>query len=342
MTSSGTAQVVPFSRKSPGSKNGRRASMAATASDHRSVLRALADTYERVQKIRLECGERIRAVAQGRTKGSDTPVASAAALLAKIRTGHTDGPIPALGQTYRLHITEERRLRKAMERSLAGHAAWDWLERVRGVGPTLGAKLLGRLDIQRAPTPSCFWSYCGLATVPGRSYGCGVCGARKTFPHKYRATGRHRSRHDKSDWCDGRFEPMPADEKSRVAPPRPGPGEKPAFDPTARKICYLLGTSFLRVGGPYAEFYRLQRVELELSERRWTDGHFHMAALRKMEKLFLADLWSAWADATGLTTRAHYSSARLHRNGTISEREMVERQPVRNRHAPAVESEKPE
>src|SRR5690606_24495558 len=84
----------------------------------------------------------------------------------EIRAGAADGPVALLGRTYRVHWDEERALRAGMMAALASHPAWPWLERLRGVGPTLACKPLARLDIARAPTPSSFWAYCGLATVP--------------------------------------------------------------------------------------------------------------------------------------------------------------------------------
>jgi hypothetical protein len=49
---------------------------------------------------------------------------------------------------------------------LRAHPAWHWLRHVPGLehGPLI--RLLERLDVRRAGTPSSFWAYCGLATVP--------------------------------------------------------------------------------------------------------------------------------------------------------------------------------
>jgi hypothetical protein len=159
---SGAAATTPLSPiRSPAADE-----IAAADADLRLHLRWLADTYERVQAIRIECGERIRAIAQGRTAGTSAVDEPADALLSRIRTGDDDGPIAVLGRTYRTHWIEERTLRAAMSAALDCHPAWPWLRQVSGMGPTLATKLLARLDLRRAATPSSFWSYCGLATVP--------------------------------------------------------------------------------------------------------------------------------------------------------------------------------
>jgi hypothetical protein len=247
----------------------------------------MADTYERVQAIRIEAGERIRAVVQGRTAGERDDVQPAgqcaSTVLARIRSGRSEGPVPVLGHTYRVHWLEEQRLRSAMSEALEAHDAWPWLGSVRGMGATLGAKLLSRLDIHQAPTPSSFWAYCGLATVAA---GNGL----------------------------------------RSAQPRTRRGEKPAYDRYARRVCYQVGCALLRSGGAYACFYRRERIRLDGGRPDWNRAHCHMAALRKTEKLLLAHLWVTWAERAGVPQCRPYACAgREQRTGYIEPYAMIER-----------------
>jgi hypothetical protein len=295
----------------PGSGN------EAAEAELRFQLRWLADTYERVQRIRIESGERIRAVAQGRAAGALAERGNAARLLIEIRSGRVDGPVPVLGHTYRVHWHEETRLRAAMGDALAGHPAWPWLRQVKGVGPTLATKLLARLDLRRAPTPSSFWSYCGLATVNADVFYCSRCNATRLLARGRRPrTGRGHLR----EMCDGEWTGETS--AARVAPPSTR-GERVAFDRSARRVCYLLGISLLRANGSYASFYRTQRRMLEHSTRGWSDGHVHMAALRKTEKLFLAHLWSEWRRELGMGAIRPYSQSHLHQS-YIAPAEMIE------------------
>lgn len=293
-------------------------------------LRWIADAYEQAQRVRVETGERIRAILQGRDERADAVdvAAPAADVLAAIRRGDTDGPVPLLGRTYRRHADEERELRRAMVTALTGHPAWPWLSRVRGIGATLAAKLLARLDVQRAPSPSSFWSYCGLATVPGTEYRCSTCGLRASFPTRYRVKGQH-VRPDTKGPCTGTLGAHRGpDAGIRVAQPRPASGEKAAYDQYAKKVCYLIGVSFLRSGSAYEQYYREQRVRLERERPGWTAGRVHFAALRKTEKLFLAQLWAVWREALGLPIASPYAQGVLGREDYIPPSRMIDAEPT--------------
>ena len=289
-------------------------------------LRWIADAYEQAQRVRVETGERIRAILQGRDERGDVVgvTSSPADVLTAIRRGDIDGPVPLLGRTYRRHADEERELRRAMVTALTAHPAWPWLARVKGIGATLAAKLLARLDVTRAPSPSSFWSYCGLATVPGIEYRCQTCGLRASFPTRYRVKGTH-MRPDTKSPCTGSLDPHRGPETGvRVAQPRPAAGEKASYDQYAKKVCYLIGVSFLRSGSAYERYYREQRARMERERPGWTSGRMHFAALRKTEKLFLAQLWAVWREAVGMPTTSPYAQGVLGRPDYIPPSSMVE------------------
>lgn len=290
-------------------------------------LRWIADAYEQAQHVRLESGERLRAILQGRDQreGHEAPVAGeAASALAAIRQGTNDGPVPILGRTYRRHSDAERDLRRAMLTALADHPAWPWLSRVKGIGPTLAARLLARLDVLKAPSPSSFWSYCGLATVPGIEYRCGACGLRSSFPTRYRVRGPHNDP-DTGQRCPGQLEAIRGpDDGVRVAQPKPAAGERACYDQLAKKICYLIGVSFLRSGSAYERYYRRERAKMQRERPGWSDGRLHFASLRKTEKLFLAHLWVVWRDALSLPTTTPYAHAVLHHEDYLPPEAMIE------------------
>ena len=125
--------------------------------------------FESAQAQRLRTGEQIRALVQsarltegGRPRARRERHRSAARAHSCRRSRRR--PLATLGDTYRRQWNEERDLLRLLSERIARHPAWPWLERVRGIGPSLAARLLARLEIERAPTPSSFWSYCGLAT----------------------------------------------------------------------------------------------------------------------------------------------------------------------------------
>lgn len=279
--------------------------MSTTTQQHSGLnLRYLADTYEQSQRVRIEAGERIRAVLQGRdetwqTEGWQTDQ-EPDKVLAKIKTGKSDGPVALLGRTYRRHWEEEREMYREMMRVLVSHPAWPWLDRVRGIGPTLACKLLARLDIEKADTPSAFWAYCGLATVPAAEYRCEACGLRKSFPPSYKVKGPHLKLGSERK-CKGQLTLLRGpDDGVRCAQPKPARGEKAAYDMYAKKVCYLVGASFRKCGGPYEEYYREQCARLDRERPGWPDGRKRLTALRKTEKLFLSHLYQVWREAVGL------------------------------------------
>ena len=271
-------------------------------------LRWIADAYDQAQRVRVQAGERIRAILQGRDGRLTETSADANAELRDIRMGKSEGPVPLLSRTYRRHWEEEQDLRSAMEVALLAHPVWPWLSQVRGVGATLAARLLARLDIERAPTPSSFWSYCGLATVPAEQYHCAVC--ERTVMSADRAV-RAQHRNASGTTCEGQLVRVESAEGARMAQPVPRRGEPAVYDRQAKKLCYLIGVSFLRARSTYRVIYDEERSRLERERPGWSKGRQHLAALRKMEKLFLSHLWSRWAEATGVPLVRPYAYERL-------------------------------
>jgi hypothetical protein len=301
---------------------GAVASVTAVEAPASTELRVLIHTLEQLQKLRLQTGERIRAVLHGRDGAAGTAAPgerSAGEVLDRIRAGEIDGPVPVLGRAYRAFSHEEEALTPVIVDVLSCHPAWPWLSQVRGIGPHLGGKLLSRLDVHRASTPSAFWAYCGLATVPGALYRCAACGRSVSVPAGFRVEPRHAPR-GRRGVCEGGLvrQPQPV----RVAQRR-ARGATTGFNPAAKVVCYLIGVSFLRTRSRYSPVYRRERARLDLARPEWPAARKHLAAMRKMEKLFLAHLWETWRDALGLPGGEPYPIAKQEREGWISPWEMV-------------------
>jgi hypothetical protein len=273
-------------------------------------LKWIAAAFESAQAQRLRTGEQIRALVESRG-GLQRPgnhTSDIEALLARIRAGAAPAPFTALGDAYRREWNEERDLLRLLSERIARHPAWPWLERVRGIGPSLAARLLARLEIERAPTPSSFWSYCGLATVAADVYRCAECGYELSLP-----SGRHvRPSHrvpGSTQPCPGALLPV-GEGARRVAQPRPNRGESAPYDREAKKLCYLIGVSFVRQGDTYKRYYNEQRARLEVAKPDWIPRRRHLTALRMTEKLFLAHLWLVWREQLGLPVTAPYAESR--------------------------------
>lgn len=274
-------------------------------------LRLIATAFESAQMQRLRTGEQIRATlaSRGVSNGAHSRGANEVeALLARLRSGGTPPTLIALGETYRQQWNDERDLLRVLSERVARHPTWPWLERVRGLGPSLAARLLARLDIERAPTPSSFWSYCGLATVAAQMYRCAECGYELSLPEGRSVRAAHRAPRT-GEPCGGALA-VAGDGPRRVAQPRPTRGENAPYDREAKKLCYLIGMSFVRQGASFKRYYTEQRTRLEAAKPDWIPRRRHLTALRMTEKLFLAHLWLVWREQLGLPVTAPYADSR--------------------------------
>jgi len=217
------------------------------------------------------------------------------ALLREIReTG--GGPVPILGKLYAAAWKQECEMGAQMQSLIGRHPAWPWLRRVKGVGSVLAARLLSRLDLARAPSPASFWAYCGLGTVAAEELVCDRCGARVFVSPGTRVAAAHTPPSGRGR-CSGTLRPRGLTDEVRVAQGRPRRGERAPYDMEAKTICYLIGVSFVRCGGPYREVYDERKLHLASTHPDWPAKRMHLAAVRATVKRFLADLWVAWHDA---------------------------------------------
>ena len=265
-----------------------------------ALLELAASGYERAQRDRLRYGEQLRAILQRRDArwglgSSDEADEDPDALLREIReTG--GGPVPLLGRMYANAWEQERHMGAQMQSLIARHPAWPFLREVRGIGSVLAARLLSRLDLSRAPSPASFWAYCGLGTVAAEEFVCERCGARVFVAPGTRVSAPHALAGGRGT-CAGPLRPRGLAGSVRVAQGRPRRGERAAYDIEAKTICYLIGVSFVRCGGPYREVYDERKAHLASMHGDWPAKRVHLAAVRATVKRFLADLWVAWREA---------------------------------------------
>jgi len=285
-----------------------------------SELRLLYQLYEEAQASRIAHGERLRAILQGRSFSElVTSVDDADPLLKAIGKGETAGAPRLLERAYARALDDEAAAAAALRETIEGHPAWPWLSNIKGVGHLLSARLLSRLDVTRAETPSAFWSYCGLGTIPGVAYRCRRCNLEVAYPLGYEAPGMHRARDGRRE-CSGDFVAIESKQPTRVAPRRSALGGRGSYDAQARISCYLVGLSMLRCRSDYRSFYDAARARLAVSRPGWTPKRCHLSALRKMEKTFLRDLWLAWRSAVNLTVVAPYFPRMQHESACAEPR----------------------
>jgi transposase IS116/IS110/IS902 family protein len=278
-------------------------------------LRLLYQLFEEAQRSRIAHGERLRAIFQGRSLSASEPARSvsaaeaglqdAEALIKAVSRGESVGAPRILEHAYARAVRGEAEAAAALAESVENHPVWPWLSNIKGIGSLLAARLLSRLDIERAQTPSSFWAYCGLGTIPGAAYRCTECGLELAFPLGYQKPEAHLTRSGLRE-CTGVLERVVDGREIRVAPRRSTLGGRAGYDAHARKSCYLIGVSMLRCRSEYRSFYDAERERLAASRAGWTPKRCHLSALRRMEKAFLRDLWIAWRQAAGLSVVAPY------------------------------------
>jgi len=92
---------------------------------------------------------------------------------------------------------------------------------------------------------------------------------------------------------------------------RPVAGEKLPYNAKLRVLLYNIGGSFLRSGSPFRKVYDDSRAHYLANRPDWTDGHRHMAAMRRMMKVFLSLYWEVYRKMMGLGVRPSYVEEKL-------------------------------
>ena len=165
----------------------------------------------------------------------------------------------------------------------------QFLEDVKGVGPTMAAVIISSFDIHKAEYPSSLHKYAGLDVVNG--------------------AGRSRKKEHLEDQTY-----KDADGKEQIK-------KGITFNPFLKtKLIGVLGSSFVNTDGPYREIYDNynHRIENMPAHADKTKGHRNNMAIRYTVKRFLVDLYVAWRKLEGLPVAEEYSKAKLGINHKVA------------------------
>lgn len=162
---------------------------------------------------------------------------------------------------------------------------YEFLEKVKGVGPAMASVIITEFDIHKAEYPSSFHRYAGLDVGED---------------------GRGRSRR-KEHLVDYEYVDKNGEVKTRKGI---------TFNPFLKtKLVGVLGPSFLRAGKDHKyskEYYQYRfRLENHVKYKEVSAGHRHNMAIRYMVKRFLIDLHIFWRELEGLPVSQEYSEAKL-------------------------------
>lgn len=265
-------------------------------------LRTIVDQYNGIQKQRLAAESRAREIKHGKDEGN-------AAMYERL-----GDQLKAL----------EDEVASGFKSAVDNHVVGEWLLSVRGIGPTMAAKMIGHTrDIRRFSTVSKLWRYAGYGTVPR----CQDCDA---WIDEVETASGDREFLSECQSCG-------SDNLKNVAE-RPVKGRRLRYDPNFKTMLHTMADGLLRAGSEYrSEYddayqnYLMNRpswshcadCDTTVPECRepekhgdkdyrarkgkgWSTGRVHLAARRKMIKLFLSHFFEAWKRIEGLVIRPLY------------------------------------
>lgn len=205
---------------------------------------------------------------------------------------------------YDKHLKKfERKITKHLQTMQSNYPIIPAMLSLKGVGPVAVAQIIRYVDITKCRYASSLWAYVGYDKPQHKRYSKGTAGG----------------------------------------------GNK-----TLRSALYVLADSFIKQRNVYRDIYDRTKADLEVSEKytlsyktghvaeitddegrtkrvqgkltevMWKEakpGHRHGAAIRKMMKHFLADLWKVWRTLEGLDTPLLYPEAKLGHKGIVQPKE---------------------
>jgi hypothetical protein len=208
-----------------------------------------------------------------------------------IKDARTDEASPwranvEMNDTARAPADEWRkRFEGEMERLAKELPVWPWIkDRVYGVAELGLATIVAEAgDLADYPNPSKLWKRLGYAPYDGY--------AGSTWK---RDSWRPRAL-TKEEWIENPFSGERYALMYQIA----------TWLVNAQWIgAAKTGTGEGKPDGPYGEIYAARRIHTLATHSDWSDGHRRNDALRKMMKLFLADLWAEWNNKSRHTGRA--------------------------------------
>ena len=278
--------------------------------EKKRYCRALADTYISLQKLRVASGNRIIAMTQQMDEIED------------IRESVLNRIVIELKRM-------ENEIGKEAEDILKDIPVYtEFLSKIKGLGPILSLKLLS-INWDLTKDLSSWNAYCGL--VP-HVYKC-QCeeGHKILLPYDpndpknpkdvkcYYVIDREKDKTTKQIKLIRCGAPIV---KAEMAPCRKYKGYAFFWNPKARTIMWLIGTSFAKTGGFYKEIYKKwKQIYVEIKELK--TGHAIEAAKRKAKKLFLAHFYQAYHEIEGLPWRIPYQFEYLQHGDFIHWTEVV-------------------
>jgi len=186
-----------------------------------------------------------------------------------------------------------------------------------GVGPTMAGVILSEFDIDKADTPSKFWSFAGLAPVACKR--CKHC--HVVVEHESREVGglafyKHKASKIKCPTKDNGQKLYDKDVYDSGMSARPKRGEKLSYNAFLRtKLCGVLGPVLVKCRSPWTKHYYEYNHRKKTAGWGTSDKHRQLASIRYMVKMLLLDIWRAWRQYENLPVRPSYHEEKQRGHG---------------------------
>jgi len=208
----------------------------------------------------------------------------------------------------------EKDVKKVLEVEIKKHKIWkEYLALIQGVGPIISAGLLAYInDIGKFENISRLWQITGF----GMNTFCKKC-KKPTWEEitfikqdgKTKTKAKRLKPMKICPECNKKTEPMI--QKRMI-------GYMSNWNDKFKVLCWKIGQSILKQQASKSGYRKLYD-QFKAEERRkhpkkikkggrtmYNDGHIHNMALRKVIKIFLANLWMVWRGMEGLTVTEPY------------------------------------
>lgn len=264
----------------------------------KTALRMAVRMYDDYQHMRLSMGNRMKIKKDGTIQVIPKDQEEGWLLAARDRE--------IFSGLYANAKEQEEVIIKHVKKMLKDFPIWnEWLKEVKGVGPTIAARIISSYDIHKADTVSKLWQYTGLN--PGEVRGKAVVPAKKAHYKGMEIVKEYENKKGEKECIVLTDEMIRGDKLT--------PGFVSPFNKQLRtSMCGVLADSFIKSKAHYAlEYYYPYKARLE-QEKGWKDvkpGHRDRAAKRYMIKMFLKDLYVVWRELEGLPVRPSYQEEYL-------------------------------
>ncbi len=175
----------------------------------------------------------------------------------------------------------EERIDERVADMITNHPAYPWFNRVKGIGKENIGKVVGQIDITKAPMISSLWKFAGMhvvqVEVPPEEQFAEIQKSADALQAKLEQLRKKYAKHPEEEAKDvtvltsvsigGLMEELSGrlnglEPVVRGYAPRRQSGQKLEYNSQLRVMCFRLATSLLRAQGCFAEYYDREKTKL--------------------------------------------------------------------------------